>query len=140
MSKSLSIGTLADFTGCKVVTIRYYERIGILPEPGRSAGGHRVYDRHHLERLMFIRKARELGFPLETVRGLLALSERSDDAPCAEVDKMAAARLREVKAKIADLRALESTLERLLKQCGHTTIDECRILDAFRGEPVSAGI
>lgn len=135
MSKNISIGTLADLTGCKVVTVRYYEQIGVLPEPSRSTGGHRVYDRHHLERLMFIRKARELGFPLETVRGLLALSERSDDAPCAEVDKMAAARLREVKAKIADLRALEATLERLLKQCGHTTIDECRILDAFRVSP-----
>lgn len=135
MGKNLSIGTLADLTGCKVVTIRYYEQIGMLPEPGRSAGGHRVYDRHHLERLLFIRKARELGFPLETVRGLLALSERSDDAPCAEVDRMATARLLEVKAKIADLTALQATLERLLDQCGHTTIDECRILDAFRVSP-----
>ena len=140
MGKILSIGALATLTGCKVVTIRYYEQIGMLLEPGRSAGGHRVYDRHHLERLRFIRKARELGFPLETVRGLLALSERSDDAPCEEVDRMAAARLREVRAKIEDLRAREATLERLLKQCGHTTLDECRILDAFRGEPPIAGV
>lgn len=140
MDKTLSIGTLASLTGCKVVTIRYYEQIGMVPEPGRSAGGHRVYDRHHFERLLFIRKARELGFPLESVRGLLALSERSDDAPCAEVDKMAAARLREVRTKIADLRAFEATLGHLLKQCGQTTIDECRILDAFRGGPVSAEI
>ena len=140
MPKSFSIGNLADLTGCKVVTIRYYEQIGILPEPGRSAGGHRIYDILHLERLSFIRKARELGFPLESVRGLLALSERPHDAPCAEVDGITTARLAEVKAKIADLRALERTLERLLSQCGHTTVDQCRILDAFRTEPVTVDI
>ena len=132
MNESFSIGSLADLTGCRVVTIRYYEQIGILPEPGRSAGGHRVYDRHHLERLTFIRKARELGFPLETVRGLLELAEGRDDASCEEVDRIATARLAEVKVKIADLVALEGTLERLLNQCRHKTVDECRILDAFR--------
>lgn len=140
MPKGFSIGNLADLTGCKVVTIRYYERIGMLPEPRRSAGGHRIYDSLHLERLAFIRKARELGFPLESVRGLLALSERPDNSPCAEVDSITTARLAEVRGKIGDLRALEHTLERLLSQCGHTTVDQCRILDAFRIEPVAADV
>ena len=132
MRESFSIGRLADLTGCRVVTIRYYEQIGILPEPDRSGGGHRVYDRSHLERLSFIRKARELGFPLEAVRSLLELAERRDDASCEAVDSIATARLAEVKAKIADLKALEGTLECLLSQCRHTTVDECLILDAFR--------
>ena len=139
MHESFSIGRLADLTGCRVVTIRYYEQIGILPEPGRSAGGHRVYDRRHLERLTFIRKARELGFPLEAVRSLLDLAEGRDDASCEEVDRIATKRLAEVKTKIADLAALEGTLERLLSQCRHKTVDECRILDAFRTPATADG-
>lgn len=139
MHESFSIGRLADLTGCRVVTIRYYEQIGILPEPGRSAGGHRVYDRRHLERLTFIRKARELGFPLEAVRSLLDLAEGRDDASCEEVDRIATKRLAEVKTKIADLAALEGTLERLLSQCRHKTVEECRILDAFRRPATADG-
>lgn len=132
MRETLAIGRLANLTGCRVVTIRYYEQIGILPEPGRSAGGHRVYDVVHLERLTFIRKARALGFPLEAVRSLLDLAEGRDDVSCEEVDRIATERLAEVKAKIADLAILEGTLERLMSQCRHKTVDECRILDAFR--------
>lgn len=132
MRENFPIGRLADLTSCRVVTIRYYEQIGILPEPGRSAGGHRVYDRRHLERLTFIRKARELDFPLEAVRSLLDLAGGRDDASCEEVDRIATERLAEVKTKIADLAALEGTLERLVSQCRHKTVDECRILDAFR--------
>lgn len=138
MGATFSIGVLAGRTGCKVVTVRYYEQIGILPEPDRSAGGHRVYNHFHLDRLTFIRRARDLGFPLEAVRGLLALSERPDSAPCAEADRITTVRLAEVKAKITDLRALEHTLERLLRQCGNRTVDECRILDAFRTEAATA--
>jgi len=135
MRQNFSIGALATVTGCKVVTIRYYEKIGLLAEPGRNRGGHRIYDRRHLERLVFIRKARELGFPLGTVRELLSLSARPVEAPCSEVDSIAIARLAEVRGKIADLKALEATLSRLLTQCGHTTLDDCRILDAFRADP-----
>lgn len=134
MQQTFSIGRLAGLTGCKVVTIRYYEQIGILPAPHRSAGGHRVYDTGHLERLTFIRRARDLGFSLEAVRSLLALSERPDHRPCEEVDRIASARLAEVKERIADLRALEHALERLLNQCAHTSLEECRVLDAFRAE------
>lgn len=132
MQESFSIGALARLTSCQVVTIRYYEKIGILPEPARGAGGHRLYDRCHLDQLTFIRKARALGFPLGTVRSLLDLSESREDASCEEVDMIASARLAEVKAKIVDLRALEETLEGLMSQCRHTTVEECRILDAFR--------
>ncbi|MFD1788545.1 helix-turn-helix domain-containing protein [Sphingomonas floccifaciens] len=135
MQQFFPIGELARLTGCRVVTIRYYERIGMLPEPARSTGGHRIYDHGHLDRLTFIRKARELGFPLDAVRSLLVLSERSQAAPCADIDRITATRLQEVRGKIKDLKALEQTLECLLGECGRTTIEDCRVLDALRFEP-----
>lgn len=138
MRDHFSIGELGRLAGCQVVTIRYYEKIGILPEPDRSAGGHRVYSGAHRERLTFIRKARELGFTLDTVRSLLSLSERPESAPCADVDRIAVQHLAEVRGKIADLKSLEATLERLLDVCGHTTVEQCRILDALRDERVQA--
>lgn len=128
----LSIGKLAALTTCKTVTIRYYEQVGLLPEPDRRASGHRVYGDSHLARLRFIRKARELGFPLSAIRDLLALSERSGQTPCEEVDRIAGERLAEVRVKLSDLKALEQTLEGLLDECRHTTLRECRILDAFQ--------
>lgn len=132
MRENFSIGTLGRLVGCQVVTIRYYEKIGMLPEPDRSAGGHRIYNGVHRERLAFIRKARELGFTLDTVRSLVALSERPDGDPCADIDRIAGQHLAEVRGKIADLRTLEATLEGLLDVCGHTTVEECRVLDALR--------
>jgi MerR family mercuric resistance operon transcriptional regulator len=135
MRENFSIGELGKLTGCQVVTIRYYEKIGILPEPGRSAGGHRVYGVAHRDRLTFVRKARELGFSLETVRSLMSLSEEPGSAPCANVDRIAARHLFEVREKIANLRSLEATLVGLINVCSHTTVEQCRILDALRSEP-----
>lgn len=132
MRDNFSIGELGRMAGCQVVTIRYYEKIGILPEPDRSAGGHRVYSGAHRERLTFIRKARELGFTLDTVRSLLSLSEQPQGEPCADVDRIAVQHLANVRGKIADLRALEATLERMLDVCGHTTVEQCRVLDSLR--------
>ena len=130
MKENLSIGQLAKLTDCRVVTIRYYEKVGLLPEPRRSAGGHRVYGPEHLRRLAFVRKGRELGFPLDAVRSLLDLVERKEE-PCAAVDAITEAHLAEVRAKIADLKALEGILQGLLRRCGHTTVCECEILGAL---------
>lgn len=113
-----------------MVTIRYYEQVGLLPEPRRSAGGHRVYGPEHLRRLAFIRKGRELGFPLDAVRSLLDLVERKEE-PCATVDAITETHLAEVRAKIADLKSLEGILQGLLRRCGHTTVCECEILGAL---------
>lgn len=135
MQENFSIGELGQFTGCQVVTIRYYEKIGILPEPSRSAGGHRIYGTAHRDRLAFIRKARDLGFTLDTVRSLLSLSERPDGEPCADVDQIATHHLADVRHKIASLKSLETTLVRLLGVCSHTTVEECSILDALREDP-----
>ena len=102
----LTIGKLGDAAGVKVPTIRYYEQIGLLPEPERSAGNQRLYGTSSLERLTFIRHSRELGFPLEAIRDLLSLSDRPDQS-CAAADIIAKDQLATVNARIARLTALK---------------------------------
>lgn len=127
----LKIGDLARETDTKVVTIRYYERIGLLPAPHRDAGNYRNYDEHALERLRFVRRSRALGFSLDQVRDLLDLS--SDAArPCDEIDRITAEHLAEVESKIADLTRLAEELRRISASCqGGGVISNCRILDAI---------
>lgn len=134
MQDMLSIGDLARRTGCKVVTIRYYEQIGLLPEPDRTSGGHRCYSPSHLERLAFIKRGRSLGFPLGALGNLLGLLE-DDQAGCTEIDAMASRHLDEVRTKIADLRAIEAQLEASLNRCSRTTRAECAVAETL----VSAG-
>ena len=100
MPGSFSIGELAKATGTKAETVRYYERIGLLPEPARTSGNYRAYSRPHLERLSFIRRARDLGFSLDQVRALLRLADDREQS-CAEVDRIAKLHLTEVDRKIA---------------------------------------
>jgi Cu(I)-responsive transcriptional regulator len=129
--QDLRIGDLARATGTKVVTIRYYEKIGLLAAPPRSAGNYRRYGPEALRRLRFIRRCRALGFALEQVRELLALA--SEEArPCAEVDALTARHLAEVERKIADLQALAQELRGISASCsGGGTISHCSILDAI---------
>jgi MerR family mercuric resistance operon transcriptional regulator len=108
-SAGIQIGELSRRTGCNIETIRYYERIGLLREPARSAGRYRVYDTGDVRRLAFIRRARELSFKLDEVRTLLTLSA-NDEAARADVRELAESHLAEVRAKIADLRAMERVL------------------------------
>ncbi|MBO6635173.1 helix-turn-helix domain-containing protein [Parvibaculum sp.] len=130
MSDGTSIGGLARATGTKVVTIRYYEKIGLLPEPPRTSGNYRTYDASHRERLHFIRRCRDLGFTLEQVRELLDLSKKTD-RDCAAVDRLALDHLAEIKRKIADLKRLEKELRRLSACCQGGTIGDCRIIEAL---------
>jgi len=134
----MTIGVMARNTGCKVETIRYYERIGLLEEPLRSAGGHRHYGRDHLKRLSFIRRARDLGFPLDAVRALLALSAPGE-ASCAEVEGLAAGHLAEVRAKLEDLARLEAVLAELVARCQGGTVPACPIIEALYTEGPGAG-
>ncbi len=127
---SLTIGTLGKRTGVNIETIRYYERIGLLPEAARSAGNYRVYGPAHVRRLVFIRKARDLGFPLEVVRALLELSDQPD-RPCAVVDHLVEEQLAEVERKLSDLHRLRDELDRLAHQCRGGSISECRIIEAL---------
>ncbi len=128
--ESLSIGDLGKATGTKVETIRYYENVGLLPTPGRTAGNYRIYDKAHLTRLGFIRRARDLGFSLDEVRTLLRLSDDRDQS-CEQVDSIARAHLADIEQKIADLEALRGELNGLIRQCHRGTIGECRILEAL---------
>lgn len=131
MSDSFRIGDLARLTATKVVTIRYYESIGLMPPPERSATNYRVYGKAQLDRLRFIRRCRDLGFPLEQIAELAALSS-DRQRPCGEVDRLTQAHLAEVEAKIADLNALAAELRRIGAQChGGVTISNCRILEAL---------
>jgi len=126
----LTIGKLGQATGVKVPTIRYYEQIGLLPEPDRSAGNQRLYPKATLDRLAFIRHARELGFSLEAIRDLLSLSDRPD-RPCAAVDDIARAQLVATRARITRLEALKAELERMLAQCACGTISDCRVIEVL---------
>lgn len=124
------IGKLSKAAGVKVPTIRYYEQIGLLPEPGRSTGNQRLYDRAAMERLTFIRHARDLGFTLEAIRDLLSLSDRPDQS-CAAADHIAKVQLVAVRNRLARLHALEFELERMVAQCAHGTIADCRVIEVL---------
>jgi Cu(I)-responsive transcriptional regulator len=130
-AKPLKIGGLAKETGTKVVTIRYYEKIGLLPLPNRDAGNYRTYGNAHLDRLRFIRRCRTLGFSLEQVRELLTLASDAG-RPCDEVDRITSDHLAEVEAKIADLKKLAEELRRISVSCrGGGTVANCRIIEAI---------
>ena len=126
----LTIGKLGEAAGVKVPTIRYYEQIGLLPEPDRSAGNQQLYGQSALDRLAFIRHARELGFPLDAIRDLLSLSDRPDQS-CAAADVIARAQLAEVESRLARLTALKGELERMVVQCAGGRIADCRVIEVL---------
>ncbi|WP_160119769.1 MerR family transcriptional regulator [Rhodovarius lipocyclicus] len=130
MEKSTNIGALAKATGTKIETIRWYERVGLLPTPARTSGNYRAYNEVHLGRLSFIRRARDLGFSLEQIRALLDLSEDRERS-CEAVDVIARQHLGEVDRKIADLQALRRELDSLIGQCRHGNVAQCRIIEAL---------
>lgn len=127
----LTIGTLARRTGTKVQTIRYYEQIGLMPEPGRTAGGQRRYGDGELNRLAFIRHARQLGFTLEAIRELLDLSDHPEKS-CQEADQIARRQLRQVEQRMARLEALRTELQRMVHECSGGNTSDCRVLDVLR--------
>ncbi|WP_444453648.1 MerR family transcriptional regulator [Rhodobacter capsulatus] len=126
----LTIGKLSEATGVKVPTIRYYEEIGLMPEPERSAANQRLYGTAAKRRLAFIRHARDLGFPLEAIRDLLSLSDHPDQS-CAGVDALARAQLTAVQSRIARLRALEDELTRMIGSCAQGTVSTCRVIEVL---------
>lgn len=128
----LTRGDLARATGCNIETIRYYEKTGLLPDPPRSAAGYRIYSAAHATRLRFILRARELGFSMEDIRGLMGLDDGA--APtCAEVKERTKRHLADVRAKIADLRRIESVLAATASRCSGAEVPNCPVLDAISG-------
>ncbi len=124
----LSIGDLSKRTGVKVPTIRYYEQMGLLAAAERSEGNQRRYARQDLERLAFIRHARDLGLDISAIRELIALSQHPHQ-PCGNVDRIAADHLKSVRDKIEKLKKLEEELERIVTRCdGDHSIEDCYVI------------
>jgi DNA-binding transcriptional MerR regulator len=126
----MKIRELANATATKVETVRYYEKIGLLPPPARTSANYRAYGGDHLARLSFIRRARDLGFSLEAVRELLTLSDDPSQS-CEAVDGIARVHLTEVDRKIGDLMALRSELDSVLGACRHGKVGDCKIIEAL---------
>jgi len=128
----LTIGRLAMAASVNLETVRYYERIGLMPPPDRTSGGHRSYQPEHRARLAFIRRARELGFSLDDIRAILALAEPGRQS-CAEVRVIASDHLRNVHAKIADLKRLAAALDEAVSRCGDGDAPECPVIQVLVG-------
>jgi len=131
-----TVGDLATKSGCKVETVRYYEKTGLMPDPPRTEGGHRIYSFEHLKRLFFIRRSRALGFPIEQVKELLRFVDEPDHT-CGEVRGMAMLQARAVQEKIDDLKKLQKALNEMAARCkgGRYTLEDCPIVDAlFEGD------
>jgi len=127
----IHIGELSRRAACNIETIRYYERVGLLPRPSRSASRYRLYDSGDVNRLTFVRRARELGFTLNEVRALLALSADQTEDTCSEVRQVAARHLADIRAKIADLGAMERVLADAVRRCDAGELSGCPVIDAL---------
>lgn len=127
----LTIGQVARRTGLGIETIRFYERKGLIEEPPRKESGYRQYETAVLDRLAFIRHAKELGFSLGEIQELLSLRHR-DDASSRDIKKIAAARLNDIEQKVKALKRMQRALKKLVEQCpGQGSLDDCPILDAL---------
>ncbi|MCC7079815.1 MAG: MerR family DNA-binding protein [Burkholderiales bacterium] len=132
---AFTIAKAAEAAAVGVETIRYYERRGLVAQPEHKPGGFRNYDRGHVARIRFIKRAQELGFSLHEIEGLLALE---DGANRAEVRRIAAARLAEIRSRLKDLRRMEGALAKLVARCRHGAAAKCPIIEAIAiGAPSS---
>ncbi|MBS0546185.1 MAG: helix-turn-helix domain-containing protein [Proteobacteria bacterium] len=124
------IGVLSERSGVNIETIRYYERVGLLPKPARSGGGYRLYQSGDSDRLSFIRRARDLGFSLDEIRRLLDLADQKSRS-CRRVHEIAVEHLAEVHAKIGDLRRMERVLATMVRACAQETMPACPLLETL---------
>lgn len=123
-------GDLAKATGSNIETIRYYEKIGLLPDPARSASGHRLYSPNDEKRLTFVLRCRQLGFSIAELRGLLQLVD-SADYSCSDVLAVTTQHMRNIERKIADLRRLKKSLEDISAECSGDQAPDCPIIEAL---------
>ena len=133
-----SIGQISRATGVKVTTIRYYEEMGLLTHEGRSAGNQRRYSQAGLDRLAFIRHARDLGLTIEAIRALISLEGKGGKA-CAESHAIAMDHLRDVRDRIKRLKALERELVRISKSCDGSGDGPCSLFEAFGDHQLCEG-
>ncbi|AUD00086.1 MerR family transcriptional regulator (plasmid) [Bradyrhizobium sp. SK17] len=138
-TEDFSIGALSERSEVNIETIRYYEKIGIMPAPARSAAGYRIYGVEHVRRLHFVRRGRELGFSLDELRNLLRLVD-GHAFTCAEVNALTVEHLRDIRRKIVDLQRLERAMSDMAAQCKGDQVPECPIIDAlFEMRSVAGG-
>ncbi|HEX7968576.1 MAG TPA: helix-turn-helix domain-containing protein [Stellaceae bacterium] len=131
---SIGIGELSRRAKCKIETIRYYERIGLIPAPARTASRYRLYDGTDVRRLMFVRRARELGFSIDAVRALLQLAGLGADA-CVEARALAADHLTDVQGRIADLKRMQRALTQAIRQCDEgKSATSCPLIEALSSD------
>ena len=130
MTREMSIKEAARLSGVKVPTIRYYEEIGLLPAPARTASNRRLFGAKDLRRLAFIRHARELGFEIEAIRTLLRLQDEPEQ-PCASADAIARERLKDVEQRIRSLTALKQELESMIESSSHGKVKSCRVIEVL---------
>ena len=124
----ITIGKLPEKTGVNIETVRYYEKIGLIPKPYRSEGGNRLYDKDQVKRLAFIKRCRELGFPLDTIREFLKLVDKNNFT-CAEIADISQHHLEDIRDKIRDLKKIESHMKDVLSQCNKNNTPECAFID-----------
>lgn len=129
-AQRMGIGALSKRTGVHIETIRYYEKAGVMLRPKRSAGGHRLYEDDAVRRLLFIRRARELGFALEEIRELLKLVD-GGNYTCTEVKELTLRHAKDVHIKIGDLRKIENVLRDMAAQCEGGDVPDCPIVDTL---------
>ena len=126
----MSIGELSERSGVKITTIRYYEQVGLISKPERSAGGRRMYREEDLKRVTFIRHSRHLGFSPDAIRSMIQLQAMPED-DCGPVNETAEKQLTIVRERIAQLQALETELERIVHSCEGGQVGECRVMEAL---------
>jgi MerR family transcriptional regulator, mercuric resistance operon regulatory protein len=131
--RRITIGSLAAAGGTQVTTIRYYERAGLMPVPERTAGAHRVYTDEQLKRLLFIRRAREMGFSITEIKTLLALADPARTS-CRDVQQIAAAHLNKIHERIMALVQLETMLTDTVARCSGKPTAPCPVLDLLAAD------
>lgn len=129
-AETITIGGLSELTGVNIETIRYYEKIGLLPPPRRSEGRHRLYDRDLRQRLQFVRRSRELGFSIEEIKALLRLVDQGG-LGCREAKGITERHLADIRGKITDLKRLERVLGRLATACEANELPLCPLLETL---------
>ena len=129
-AESFTIGALSELTGVNIETIRYYEKIGLLPPPRRTEGRHRLYDRDLTQRLQFVRRSRELGFSIEEIKALLRLVDQGG-LGCREAKSITEGHLADIRGKISDLKRLERVLGRLATACEANELPQCPLLETL---------
>ena len=140
-ARGYAIGEMSKRTGVNIETVRYYERINIMPRPDRTAGGNRQYNHDQLKRLSFIKTSRELGFSIDEIRALLEMVDRQDFT-CGEVHGLTIEHLASVREKIEGLRKLEKALVGMAAECSQGDVPDCPILETLfeartRSKPAS---